>query len=94
MVVEYKPSELRRLSMLGQRGSFGVTLDSLATQNERILALSADLRNTSGLDRFACNYPERFVNVGIAEQNLIGVAAGLADSGYSVFATTFANFAS
>jgi len=80
-------------SMLGQRGVFGVTLDKLATENDRIFALSADLRNTSGLDRFAANYPDRFVNVGIAEQNLIGVAAGLADSGYSVFAATFANFA-
>jgi len=79
--------------MLGQRGVFGVTLDKLAAENDRIFALSADLRNTSGLDRFAANYPDRFVNVGIAEQNLIGVAAGLADSGYSVFAATFANFA-
>jgi len=91
--LEYKSSEIRMFSMLGQRGVFGVTLDKLATENDRIFALSADLRNTSGLDRFAANYPDRFVNVGIAEQNLIGVAAGLADSGYSVFAATFANFA-
>ncbi|MCL1955041.1 MAG: transketolase [Spirochaetes bacterium] len=91
--MEYKSSEIRMFSMLGQRGVFGVTLDKLATENDRIFALSADLRNTSGLDRFAANYPDRFVNVGIAEQNLIGVAAGLADSGYSVFAATFANFA-
>ena len=90
---EYKPSELRTLSMLGQRGAFGITLDKLAAENNRIFALSADLKNTSGLDRFAANYPDRFVNVGIAEQNLVGIAAGLADSGYSVFASTFANFA-
>jgi transketolase len=81
------------MSMLGQRGTFGITLDKLAGENDRIFALSADLRNTSGLDRFAANYPDRFVNVGIAEQNLVGVAAGLADSGYNVFASTFANFA-
>jgi transketolase len=79
--------------MLGQRGVLGVTLDKLAKEDERIFVLTADLRNTSGLDRFATNFPDRFVNVGIAEQNLLGVAAGLADSGYSVFATTFANFA-
>lgn len=91
---EYKPSELRTLSMLGQRGVFGVTLDKLAIDNDRIFALSADLRNTSGLDRFAKSHSANFVNVGIAEQNLIGVAAGLADSGYCVFATTFAEFAS
>ena len=91
--MEYKPSEIRTLSMLGQRGVFGVTLDKIAETNERIFALSADLKTTSGLERFAANHPERFVNVGIAEQNLVGVAAGLADSGYVVFASTFANFA-
>jgi len=91
--LEYKPSEIRTLSMLGQRGVFGVTLDKIAETNERIFALSADLKTTSGLERFAANHPERFVNVGIAEQNLVGVAAGLADSGYVVFASTFANFA-
>jgi len=80
--------------MLGQRGVLGVTLERLAAGNHRILAITADLRNTSGLDRFASRYPDRFFNVGIAEQNLIGVAAGLADNGYTVFATTFANFAS
>jgi len=91
--MEYKPSEIRTMSMLGQRGVLGVTLDKLASENDKIIALSADLRNTSGLDRFAATYPDRFINVGIAEQNMIGVAAGLADSGYKVYATTFANFA-
>ena len=91
--MEYKPSEIRTMSMLGQRGVLGVTLDKLAVDDDRIFTISADLRNTSGLDRFAKNFPERFVNVGVAEQNLIGVAAGLSDSGYIVFATTFSNFA-
>lgn len=91
--MEYKSSEIRTLSMLGQRGVLGVTLDKLAAENDRIFALSADLKNTSGLDRFAANYPDRFINVGIAEQNMVGIASGLADSGYNVFASTFANFA-
>lgn len=91
--MERKTSSVRTLSMLGQRGVFGMTLDELAKGNEKVFALSADLKNTSGLDRFATNHPESFVNVGIAEQNMIGIAAGLADSGYIVFAATFANFA-
>lgn len=91
--MEYSKTEIRTLSMLGSRGTFGTALTTIAKKNENIFALSADLCNTSGLDRFKAEYPERFINVGIAEQNLIGVAAGLADAGYIPFATTFANFA-
>lgn len=91
--MEYKPVEIRTMSKFGQRGVLGVTLDKLAEADDRIFAVCADVRNISGLDRFAAKYPERYVNVGIAEQNLVGVAAGLADSGYTVFATTLANFA-
>lgn len=56
------------------------------------MVMSADLGNSSGLDRFKAMYPEKFLNIGIAEQNLIGVAAGLAKEGYNVFATSFAPF--
>lgn len=91
--MEFKNVDIRTWSMLGQRGTFGWTLERLGETNEKIVALSADLCNTSGLDRFAAKFPERFVNTGIAEQNLLGVAAGIADAGYIPFATTFANFA-
>ena len=91
--MEYKFSEIRTMAMLGQRGVYGVTLDTLAADNDKIIAVSADLRNSSGLDRFYKNFPDRFINVGIAEQNMVGVSAGLADNGYTVFASTFANFA-
>lgn len=92
--MEIKPSYLRTLSMLGQRGVFGTTLTRLAEQNENIVALAADLCNTSGLDRFQKTFPQRFYNTGIAEQNMIGIAAGLASCGKIPFATTFSNFAS
>jgi len=85
---------IRTLSMLGQRGTFGQALLELASRDSRIVALSADLCTTSGLDRFKAGYPGRFINTGIAEQNLLGVAAGAADAGLVPFATTFANFAS
>ena len=84
----------RMLSLLGQRGSFGTVLSELAEENTNVVAMSADLTRTSGLERFASEYPDRFVNVGIAEQNAIGVAAGLSDQGRIPFVTTFANFAS
>ena len=64
-------------SKLGTRGSFGAALLDAGTQNRNILAMSADLCNTSGLDRFRTAIPDRFINVGIAEQNMIGIASGL-----------------
>jgi transketolase len=61
-------------------------------KNEKIMALSGDLGNSSGLARFQQTFPERYLNVGIAEQNMIGIAAGLAKEGFNVFATSFAPF--
>ncbi len=83
----------RVFSLLGQRGTFGTVLKEIAAENQKIVALSADLTRTSGLEQFAAQYPERLYNVGIAEENAIGMAAGLADQGYIPFVTTFANFA-
>ena len=91
--MEIKSANIRMLSMLGQRGAFGTALMECAKGNERLVALSADLCNTSGLDRFRTAFPDRFFNVGIAEQNMVGVAAGLAAEGRIPVATTFANFA-
>jgi len=91
-MIEFKPATIRSWAMLGSRGTFGMALLELAHDNDRIVALSGDLCKSSGLDRFSTTYPERFFNTGIAEQNMIGVAAGLAASGYVPFATSFPNF--
>lgn len=79
--------------MLGSRGTFGVAMLDLGATADDLMVLTADLSTTSGLDRFRSTYPAKFVNVGIAEPNMIGVAAGLAKEGNVVFATTFATFA-
>jgi transketolase len=79
-------------SRLGPRAVYGQALLALASEDDRIIALSADLGNSSGLDRFKATFPDRFVNAGIAEQNLIGVAAGIAKEGFTVFASSFAPF--
>ncbi len=84
---------IRLFSLLGQRGSYGKVLKDIATTNGKIIALSADLTRTSGLEQFANAFPDRIYNVGIAEENAIGMAAGLADQGYIPFVSTFANFA-
>lgn len=83
----------RMLSLLGQRGTFGTVLNEVAKDNDKIIAMSADLARVSGLDGFIRNYPERYINVGIAEENAVGMAAGIADAGKIPFITTFSNFA-
>lgn len=90
--MDYNRVQLRTWSMLGKRGTFGSALTELAPESENLLAISADFARSSGLERYSKIYPDKFLNVGIAEQNLIGVASGLASEGYNVFATSFAAF--
>jgi transketolase len=75
------------------RSGFGAAMLQLGAENNRIVALCADLTGSLKLTDFEKAYPERFVQCGIAEANMIGVAAGLASAGFIPFATTFANFA-
>ncbi|RLA96545.1 MAG: transketolase, partial [Deltaproteobacteria bacterium] len=73
------------------RTAFIETLYELAEKDDRIWLLTADL-GYSVLERFADRFPERFLNVGIAEQNMVGIATGLALSGNIVFIYSIANF--
>ena len=75
------------------RSGFGAGLEELGKKNENVVALCADLTGSLKMNAFANNHPERFIQAGIAEANMIGVAAGLATSGKIPFAGTFANFA-
>lgn len=80
--MEQSKINVKLMSMAGQGGSvFGMALPVLAQSREDIRVLSADMSTPAGLDKFKAAYPERFINVGIAEQNLIGCAAGLASEG-------------
>jgi len=79
-------------SRLGSRAVFGQAALSVGEKNSNVIMMSGDLGDSSGLSRFKNSFPDRFFNVGIAEQNMIGVASGLAKEGYNVFATSFAPF--
>ena len=68
------------------------TLCDLVDEGVPVVALTGDLRYSNGLFRFAERYPERFVNCGIAEQNMVTVAAGMATCGLMPYAATFASF--
>ena len=90
--MDYNRIQMRTWSMLGKRGTFGFALTEMASAVDNLMAISADFTRSSGLERYSKIYPEKFLNVGIAEQNLIGISSGLASEGYNVFATSFAAF--
>ncbi len=75
------------------RSGFGDGLYELGKKNKNVVALCADLTGSLKMNQFADEFPERFIQCGIAEANMIGVAAGLTVGGKIPFAGTFANFA-
>lgn len=73
---------------------YGKTLTQLGEENPNIVALTADLKGSTKIGDFGDKFPDRLINVGIAEQNMYGVAAGLAKCGFIPFASSFSVFAS
>ena len=74
------------------RSGFGAGLLEAGRRDPRVLALTADLKGSLKMDAFAAEFPERFIQCGIAEANMVGVAAGLAISGKIPFIGSFAEF--
>jgi transketolase len=74
------------------RDAFGETLLELGRKNDKIVALSADLQDSTKAILFQKEFPERFINTGIAEQDLIGIAAGYALEGFIPYVSSFASF--
>jgi transketolase len=78
--------------MKPQREVFADTLIQLADGNANVLVLDADLANSTKADRFAAAHPQKFLQMGIAEQNMVGVAAGLSTLGFIPWLSSFAVF--
>lgn len=93
-MIEFNMRNARTWSMLGPSGVLGVAACEMAEEDDSLVCITSDLCFFSGLDRFKATNPERLINVGIAEQNMIGVAAGMAKEGMNVFTTTYATFVS
>ena len=74
------------------RAGFGEGIYEVAKANDQVVALTADLAGSLKLNAFIKDFPERFVQCGIAEANMIGIAAGLTIGGKIPYTTTFANF--
>lgn len=87
-------NEINKWSRMGPRAMFGQFMMDIAKKIDNLIVISADLGRSSGLDRFKSTYPKKYLSVGICEQNLIGVASGLAKEGFKVFVTSFAPFLS
>ena len=84
--------DIKVWSTIGPRATFGMAALTLAKEVEDLMVLTCDVSTSAGLDRFRKNYPKKYIDLGIAEQNMIGVAAGLSSEGYNVVTTTFAPF--
>lgn len=92
-MIDITPMNIRIWSRLGSCGAFGQAALALPEVEERTVVLTADVCSFSGLERFRAQHPDRLYNMGIAEQNMVAVAAGLAREGFVPFATTYATFA-
>lgn len=91
-MIEFNKRNIRTWSLLGPSGAHGTAAMALGESDPNVVMLTSDLCFFSGLERFRAAYPDRLYNVGIAEQNMIGVAAGLAKEGFIPFANTYASF--
>lgn len=92
-MLSFDSRSIRTWGHLGSCGAFGLAVCEAAEQDPSLVITTADLCNYSGLDRFRSLYPDRLYNMGIAEQNMVNVAAGMAKEGSNPFATTYATFA-
>ncbi len=79
-------------STIGSRATLGIAALELAKKIDNLMVLTCDVSTSAGLDRFRKTFPEKYLDLGIAEQNMIGVAAGLASENFNVITTTFASF--
>lgn len=82
-----------REEKIATRQSFGEALEKLGEENKNVVVIDADLAKSTKTSLFAKKFPDRFIDVGIAEQNMIGIAAGLSTFGKVPFVSTFAAFA-
>lgn len=79
-------------SMLGMRRVVGMVLNDMVKEDENFMFATADVARYFGASEFQRQYPEHMIDVGIAEQNLVGIAAGMQKEGFHVFAATYATF--
>ncbi len=90
MIIDQK--KIKTWSLIGSRATFGMALLEISKDMKDLIVLSGDVSTSAGLDRFRKLQPEKYVEMGISEQNMIGVATGLSAEKFNVVTTTFAPF--
>lgn len=93
-MMDFSSQSILKWSRLGMRKSYGVILNELANDHENIFSIAADVVDSANLYDYKEQHPDRQINAGISEQNMIAMAAGLAKEGNNVFVTSFAPFVS
>ena len=91
-MIEINEKNIKLWSVIGQRATFGTIMSQIVNFNKDLMILTSDVSTSAGLDKFRKNFPSNYLDVGIAEQNLIGIATGLSSANYKVFTTTFSPF--
>ena len=88
----FNKKNIKTWSTIGSRATFGLASNEIVKHNPKFMILTADVSTSAGLDKFRKNFTENYIDVGISEQNLIGVATGLTRKGFDVITTTFSPF--
>ena len=88
----FNTKNIKTWSTIGSRATFGLASNEIVKHNPKLMILTADVSTSAGLDKFRKNFTENYIDVGISEQNLIGVATGLSRKGFDVITTTFSPF--
>ena len=90
--MEINDRNIKLFSTIGPRAAFGLGITDIARNKENLMVVTCDVSTSAGLDRFRKTFPNQYIDLGIAEQNMIGVAAGLSSEEFNVVTTTFAPF--
>ena len=90
--MNFDEKKIKLFSTIGPRAAIGLSMMDFIKKNPNLMVLTSDVSTSAGLDRFRKTFPDNYLDVGIAEQNLIGVASGLSSEGFNTLTTTFAPF--
>lgn len=91
-MIEFNEKNIKRWMMAGTRNAFGSFITDIAAEDQKVFAMTADFTKSTGLLKMKELLPNQYLSTGIAEQNMISLASGVASEGNNVFACSFASF--